>query len=306
MSVAIRDGALEAVIATEAGNQVQSLRVDGVEFLWMPRERGQLGGIPLLAPWANRLDGDAYFANGRRYRLNPDVLDLPRDANGLPIHGFLAFCEGWRVVKQDASSVISRLEFCRNPRWMAQFPFAHTLEITHRLNAGSLEIETAVENHSTEPMPLAIGFHPYFQLTDSPRDQWKLSIPAGRRVILSDRLIPTGETTPADPAQPFPLAGNTLDAAFSGLTGDEFIAQGPSQRMAVRFGPKFPVAIVYAPAGEAFFCFEPMTALTNAFNLHHAGIDAQLQHVEPGETWRESFWIKPRSEKPESRSQNSE
>jgi hypothetical protein len=36
-----------------------------------------------------------------------------------------------------------------------------------------------------------------------------------------------------------------------------------------------------------------MTALTNAFNLDHASVDAGLQHVAPGETWRESFWIAP-------------
>jgi len=304
VSVTLRDGALEAVIATEIGNQVQSLRVDGVEILWMPRERGQLGGIPLLAPWANRLDGDAYFANGRRYRLNPDAIEIHRDANGLPIHGLLAFCEGWRVVKQNVASVTSRLDFWRNPRWMAQFPFAHTLEITHRLSGGSFEIETAIENHSMEPMPLAIGFHPYFQLTDSPRDEWKLSIPALERVILSDKLIPTGSTTPMELAQPFTLAGNSLDAVFAGLTGGEFVVQGRSQHISVRFGPKFPVAVVYAPADGSFVCFEPMTALTNAFNLDHAGVYARLQHIAPGETWRESFWISNQNSK--SRSQNAE
>ncbi len=304
--VVIRNGSLEAAIATGFGNIAYSFHAAGREILWTPappdqwlstqadRARIPLGGIPLLAPWANRIDGDAYFANGTRYRLNPDLGDLRRDARGQPIHGLLAFCEGWRVVRQDASSVTSRLEFWRNPRWMAQFPFAHNLEITHRLNLTGLEIETAVENLSSEPMPLCIGFHPYFQLTDSPRNEWKLRIPARQSVVLSDKLVPTGQTRPMDLAQPFPLAGNVLDAVFSGLTGDEFIAEGRSQHIAVRFGAKFRVAIVYAPAGQSFFCFEPMTALTNAFNLDHAGVDAGLQHVAPGETWRESFWITPK------------
>jgi aldose 1-epimerase len=127
---------------------------------------------------------------------------------------------------------------------MAQFPFAHNLEITHRLTGSELEIEIAVENLSTERMPLCIGFHPYFQLTDSPRDTWKLHVPARRTVVLSDKFVPTGETRPMDLAQPFPLAGNALDSVFSELTGSEFVAEGPTQRIAVRFGPKFPVAIV--------------------------------------------------------------
>lgn len=303
--VTIQNGPLTASIATSFGNIAFSMTANNQEILWAPapieqwrsnpawRDRPPLGGIPLLAPWANRLDGAVYFANGKRYGLNPDLINLRRDANGLPIHGFLAFCEGWHVAHRDVSSVTSRLEFWKNPAWMAQFPFAHNLEIKHRLDGGMLEVETAVENLSGEPMPLCIGFHPYFQLTDSPRDEWKLTIPARQSVILSEKLIPTGEMKPNELAQPFPLAGNALDSVFTGLTGEAFAAQGRSQRISVRFGPKFPVAIVYAPPTESFFCVEPMTALTNAFNLDHAGIPAGLQHIEPGETWRESFWIHP-------------
>jgi aldose 1-epimerase len=303
--ITIQNGPLAASIATGYGNIAFSFTSNAHEILWTPapidqwptnpawRDRPPLGGIPLLAPWANRLDSDAYFANGKRYLLNPDLLPLRRDANGLPMHGFLAFCDGWRVIKQDASSVTSRLEFWRQPEWMVQFPFAHALEITHRLDSGMLEVETAIENLSTEPMPLCIGFHPYFQLTDSPRDEWRLRIPARESVILSDTLVPTGETTPCDLPQPFPLARASLDAVFTGLTGDDFVAEGRSQRISVHFGPKFPVAIVYAPPGQSLFCFEPMTALTNAFNLDHTGKKSALQHIAPGETWRESFWIHP-------------
>jgi aldose 1-epimerase len=312
----ISNGPLTASIATETGNQVQSLKANGHEILWMPNEPNKLGGIPLLAPWANRLDGDAYFANGKRYLVNGDITSIRRDANGLPIHGLLLFCEGWKVVKRSASSVTSRLEFWRHPEWMAQFPFAHTIEITHRIveqavppasrivgqavppaSSYSLEVETAIENHSIEPIPLCIGFHPYFQLSDSPRDEWKLTIPARESVVLSDKLIPTGETRPFDLPHPMQLAGVSLDAVFTGLTGDAFVAEGRRQRISVRFGPKFPVAIVYAPQGQPFFCVEPMTALTNVFNLDHAGkLDGReggLQHIAPGTTWRESFWIKP-------------
>ena len=47
-------------------------------------------------------------------------------------------------------------------------------------------------------MPVAIGFHPYFQLTDSTREDWVLSIGAKTQWLLADNKIPTGETEPAD------------------------------------------------------------------------------------------------------------
>jgi aldose 1-epimerase len=293
VTVQIADGDLTAVIRTSYGNNAGSLRVGDREILWTPDEPGALGGIPLLAPWANRIDGDAYFANGSRFLLNEELGNLRRDAHHFPIHGLLAFVEGWEVVGRGANWVTSRLEFWRFPRWMAQFPFAHTIEITHRLREGSLEVETAVESHSKEPMPLSLGFHPYFQLTDSRRDEWSVRIPARRQVVLSEKLTPTGERLPMSLPDPFPLSGNGLDHVFDSLTGEAFVLEGPRQRISVRFGPKFPVAIVYAPAGRPFVCFEPMTALTNAFNLEHAGIASGLQHVGSGEIWRESFWVTP-------------
>lgn len=298
--IQIHDATITVQIDSSFGNNAFSMTVNGHEIIWTPHDplHGAVEtrtkpaatyGVPLLAPWANRLDGDSYLANGRRFLLNPALGNLRYDAHHLPIHGLLLFAEAWKVIRQEAASVTSRLDFWRFPEWMAQFPFAHALEVTHRLHAGALEIETAVENLSAEPMPLCIGYHPYFQLTDSPRDEWKLHIAARDQVALSDRLIPTGESRPIAFQNPFPLAGQSLDAVFTSLTGEDFVLAGRAQRVSVRYGPKYPVAVIYAPPSGAFVCFEPMTALTNAFNSEHAA----LPHIAPGEIWRESFWITP-------------
>src|SRR5690606_33246290 len=45
------------------------------------------------------------------------------------------------------------------------------------------------------------------------------------------------------------------------------------------------------PAGKGFIAFEPMVAITNALNLAHRGVYKELQSVEPGGSWEESFWI---------------
>jgi aldose 1-epimerase len=293
--IRITDGDLAVSVDPDFGNNAFSFTARGHEILWKPEgwPKPALGGIPLLAPWANRIDGDAYFANGQRYLLNASLENLRYDGNHLPIHGLLAFAGGWKIVAQDAASVTSRLEFWRFPRWMAQFPFAHAIEITHRLRGGSLEVATAIENLSVEPMPLCVGYHPYFQLSDSPREEWLVHLAAREQVTLSEKLVPTGEKRPIGLPNPFPLSGAALDHVFTGLTGADFVLQGRTQRIAVHYGEKFPVAIVYAPSNGSFVCFEPMTALTNAFNLDHAGVAAGLQHIAPGQTWRESFRITP-------------
>ena len=87
----------------------------------------------------------------------------------------------------------SRLEVFRQPSWMKQWPFAHTIEMTYRLADGELEVRTTITNHSAEPMPVSIGYHPYFQLTDSTRDEWTITVPARTRWLLSAQKLPTGD-----------------------------------------------------------------------------------------------------------------
>jgi aldose 1-epimerase len=294
---------IEVSIVPAIGNMAYEMKVKGRNILWFPfdsldafRAAPSLCGVPFLGPWANRIDGDAYWVNGKRYLLNPDFGNLRRDGNGLPIHGLLNFSPLWKVVDRGRSHVSSRIEFWRHPGLLAQFPFAHNLTMTYRLVNAELEVETVIENLSAEPMPVAVGYHPYFRLPDAPRDEWKAHLAAKEHLVLNDRLIPTGEVRPATFADPYPLAGSQLDDVFTGLVRDadgraRFHVEGANQRITVAYGPNYPVAVVYAPTGRDFICFEPMSAITNAFNQAHEGVYPALQSVPPGGVWRESFWI---------------
>jgi aldose 1-epimerase len=297
-------------IVPSIGNMAYEFLVNGKNAYWLPygtlaelKAKPALGGNPFLAPWANRLDSDGFFANGKRFHLNPDLGNLRRDGNQKPIHGLLLFSGYWEVAALsadgDSAWVTSRLEFWKHPELMAQFPFAHTIEMTYRLHEGVLEVETRLKNESAEGMPVGVGFHPYFQLHDAPRDQWKVHLAARDHLELSDVLIPTGVRKPVTLPDPAPLAGTQLDDVFGGLVRDSatqratFWVAGERERISVTYGPKYTVAIVYAPPGRGFICFEPMSAVTNAFNLAHAGVYSELQTIAPGGEWRESYWIAP-------------
>jgi aldose 1-epimerase len=297
----------EVTVLPSIGNIGYRMMVNGKNAFWVPYENlGEMkakpaqGGAPFLEPWANRIDQDAYYANGKKYVLNPDLANFRRDANQKPIHGLLVCSSLWRVADLRADDraawVTSRLEFWKYPALMAQFPFAHTIEMTYRLSNGVLEVETALLNHSTDPMPVAIGFHPYFQVHDAPRDEWTVHVAARDKLTLSPLLIPTGERTPVAFPDPMPLKGAQLDDVFSNLiTGADgravFSVEGKKEKVSVTYGPKYTVAVVYAPPGRGFICFEPMSAITNAFNLAQAGVYKDLQSIPPGAQWRESFWI---------------
>jgi aldose 1-epimerase len=297
----------EVAIAIGAGNMAYELKVRGDNFLWFPfadpgalLQHPRFCGVPFLAPWANRLDSDSYWVNGKQYTLDSTIANFRRDPNGKPIHGLLNYSRDWTLVSADAddhgAQVTSRLEFGAHPGQMAQFPFAHTITVTYRLDAGVLQVETALQNRAAEPLPVAIGYHPYFQLHDAPRDQWKVHLAARAHLVLNAQSIPTGEHKPVEFAEPHRLEHGQLDDVFSDLIreGDgraRFWVAGLRQRVMVVYGPRYPVAVVYAPAGQEFICFEPMAAVTNAFNLAHSGLCPGLQTIAPGGEWRESFWI---------------
>jgi len=299
-------------VLPSSGNVTIEMRVHGRNVLRFPYEsvedfrardaRGMVG-IPFLGPWANRLDEHAFYANGRRYAFDMGIGNVRGD---LPIHGFLTTTDRWRVVEvkadADASWVTSRLEFYRDPAWMKQFPFAHTVEMTHRLAGGILDVRTRIDNLSVEAMPVAVGFHPYFELADSPRDDWAIAVGAKTRWLLSPGKVPTGKTEPIerlfpDP-QAIPLRDYELDDVFGDLQRDQsgratMSVRGKRQRIDVVFGPNFRAAVVYAPRDRNFICFEPMAGITDSMNLAQRGLYDELQHVPPGGTWQESFSVRP-------------
>ena len=225
------------------------------------RARPGLNGIPLLAPFANRLDEQAFYANGKKYNFD---MELGNVRGAIPIHGYLSGAKDWKLVeaKADGKSawVTSKLDFYRNPQWMKQFPFAHTLEMTYRLADGVLEVRTRIENLSVEPMPVAIGFHPYFQLTDSTREDWVLSIGAKTHWLLAENKIPTGQTEPADKffanRKAAALKDLDLDHVFGDLERDAqgravMSVKGKTQQLDVRARAELPVdRFVLAEPGE--------------------------------------------------------
>jgi aldose 1-epimerase len=307
-------------IVPSVGNVASEMQVRERNVLYFPyadiaafRSHPSVSGIPFLGPWANRLDEQAFYANGKRYAFN---MDLGNVSGAHPIHGFLSFTDKWKVTEvkadREAAWVTSRLEFYREPSWMAQFPFAHTIEMTYRLAAGMLEVKLRLRNLSSEPMPVSIGFHPYFQLTDSPRDDWTMRIGAKKHWLLNSDKIPTGETMPIEQMFPDPdriaLKDYNLDDVFSDLVRDAdgralMRVKGKSQQLELLFGPKYNTVVVFSPkpresangAGPIpnFVCFEPMAGITDAMNLAYRGLYHEFQVLPPGKIWQESFWIRP-------------
>jgi aldose 1-epimerase len=301
--------AIEVSSVPSIGNRAYEMRVHGQNILYYPyqnaaglRDSEHLNGIPFLAPWANRMAGGGFHANGRTYTFNMSLDSIRLDGYGMPIHGLLTSSPFWEVTGMGADEssayVTSRLQFWRHPDLMANWPFAHEYTMTYRLAGGVLEVKVSVISRSTDPMPIAVGFHPYFQLPGVPIQESVAHIAARKHVQTDSRLLATGATSPIDLPDAVTMKDLRFDDGFSDLVrGPDgcavFYIEGHGMKIEVAFGPRYQAAIVYAPPKQNYICFEPMSAITNGINLAFEGKYGDLQTVQPGGQWRESFWVRP-------------
>ena len=63
--------------------------------------RPGLNGMPFLAPFANRLDETAFYANGRKYNFD---LELGNVRGPIPQTGFVNGTKAWQLVEAKADS----------------------------------------------------------------------------------------------------------------------------------------------------------------------------------------------------------
>jgi aldose 1-epimerase len=251
-------------------------------------ETGSSFGIPLLHPWANRLDGFTYEAAGRRVELDPGAVRL--DENGLPIHGLVTASPHWEVLSSAADEGSARLsalfDFAARDELLENFPYPHELRVDVELSGARLQIVTTLHASGDQAVPVSFGWHPYLTLPGVPRPDWLVELPVRRRAVLDDRGIPTGETEPIAPERG-PLGSREFDDLFTELEDDPvFALAGGGRRLEAAFDDAYPVAQVYAPARQDFICYEPMTAPTNALVSGEG-----LRTVEPGASLSAGFSI---------------
>jgi galactose mutarotase-like enzyme len=261
-----------------------SLRRGGHEFLATPGgpaalRGGHTMGLPLLAPWANRL-------GRRQFRVGRAEVDLRRrrvhvDGNGLPIHGLLVGAGGWRVTHQrargDAATVRAAVDVDTDA-----FPFPHRIEVEYRLTAEGLAVATTVVPTGRRRVPVAFGWHPYLRVR-GPRRAWTLELPDRTHFALDSRGLPTGATA-REGAERAPIASRSFDDLYALGRTRRLALTGPDGSSAAIVGDAaYPYGQVWVPPGQPFAALEPMTVPTNAL------VAGMTPLAAPGDTFTARF-----------------
>ena len=285
------DGSTEAEFVPGANMICSSLRYLGAEYLHQGAgveayvRDGKTMGIPLLHPWANRLSGFRYRVAGHDVVLPRGGNQIPFDDFGLPIHGVMPARLQWDVTRLGRTALTAKLRWTSGDL-LRLFPFAHELTVEATVESGALTIATTLAPIGQQSVPVSFGYHPYLRIPEEQRSGWEVGLGAREHLLLDEAMIPTGEREPVA-CRRFTLAERVLDDGFDGVdTPGVFEASAGDVGLRVRFLGGYSYAQVYAPAGQDFICFEPMTAPTNALVSGDG-----LTLVAPGQQYRAAFRV---------------
>lgn len=266
-------GTAVAEVAPTRGGLITRFCVGGDEVLYldpatlMDRKQNVRGGIPVLFPIAGRLTGD-------RYTL-PDGQSFPMRQHGL------ARQAPWEVTHIVQARLTMQL--VSSPASRVTFPFDFALRITidiSRAGYRTLLLEVEIENRDKKPMPLHLGFHPYFFVPEASKGELRVDVEASTAYDNQ-----SGQTGPYP--RPIDFTATEIDLHLGGLKTRRATLHVPGRPPRVMsFSDLFSTVVLWTTTLKDYVCVEPWTAPGGALNT---GVG--LLQLAPGEKKRGEIQI---------------
>ena len=256
-------------ILPSRGALVTRMNVAGDELLYLDEStvvdlsKNVRGGIPVLFPTAGKLPGDTYPVGRQPYTM--------------PQHGFARRLP-WVVRQEEKDLLVVGLK--SSEETLKQFPWRFDAQLTFSLDGPQLTLDFDVENQDTRPLPVHLGFHPYFSVPQSAKAAASVATDATR--AWDNRLGQVVPFTGLDlTASEVDL--HLLDHSEAGTTLHRGLGRRPVK---LSWSLEFQRLVVWTLQGRDFVCVEPWTASAGAL-----ATGEKLIHVAPGERFSLVFEI---------------
>jgi aldose 1-epimerase len=221
----------------------------------------------VLFPFPNRIKDGKYTHDGKSYQFPINNADT-----GNAIHGFS------NNVKMDVNNVETNENegklTCTYTHDGSHegYPFRFSFNISLILRGSNLDIDMAITNKDSTTIPIGLGWHPYFRLSEKSDDTF-LQMPDCQLVEIDERMIPTGEKSDFKDFQ-------TLTQIKDGFLDNGFYIKNQTQNAEVILSSslgtltcwqetgagKWNFVQVFTPPHRMSIAIEPMTCNVDAFN----------------------------------------
>lgn len=244
-----------------------------------------------LSPFPNRIKDGQYTLNGEVY-----TCEINEKERQNALHGFV-FNKKFEVVDH----LMEKEQGCFSIEYdydghLGGYPFPFTLRIEYTLHESKgFFCKTVFTNNSGSDVPVGDGWHPYFS-TGTPVDDLDLKLPNGQWLEVDDRMIPTGNTQPAQKfTKPEKINGAHFDDCLelNGKPGYEVTQLLDTQKnVEVHIWQesgerKYNYLQVFIPPDRDAIALEPMTCAVDAFNNGKG-----LFKLEPNEAFEVIFGVR--------------
>jgi galactose mutarotase-like enzyme len=250
------------VIAPQRGALLTSWQVAGRELLYMDDStlhdttKNVRGGIPVLFPSPGKLLSDTFAYKGR---VGTDLKQ----------HGFARLMP-WRVLQSSGDALA--LGLASDATTLKRFPWRFQAQLSFQVRERSLQLLFSLENTDSEPLPFALGYHPYFQVRDSDKAHVQIDSRATQAFDnVRKQIVPFAGFDLTQPELDLHLLDHHSQACS--------LVWPDGSALRMQADPEFVVWVVWTLAGRDFVCLEPWTARGNALS---SGQDVLT--VEPGKT----------------------
>lgn len=258
---ALEDGEARVEVIPSRGALVTRMNVGGDELLYLDEStvvdpsKNVRGGIPVLFPIAGKLPGDTYPVGRQEYAM--------------PQHGFARRLP-WVVRQAEPEMLV--LGLSSTEETLKQFPWRFDAQLTLSLDGPQLTLDFDVENRDERPLPVHLGFHPYFHVLDKAKAAASVSTDATKAWDnRQGKVVPFTGLDLTVPEADLHL----LDHSEAGTTLHRGLGRRPVK---LTWSPEFQRMVVWTLQGKDFVCVEPWTASAGALATGEG-----LIHVAPGE-----------------------
>ncbi len=274
-----------SVTINEKGAELQSIQLNGIEYLWQADARYWSKHSPVLFPIVGELKDGKYIFNDKEYFL--------------PRHGFARNKIFLGETISDSSAIFT-LE--SSAETLIVYPFPFVFRMQYELKDQTLSCTYIVQNTGDSKMFFSVGAHPAFKIPIDGNLQYNdYNLMFDNDTFLRRYLLHDGLT--GDDSEIISLDDNELHLEESLFYDDAIVLKQMNSKQIKLYSDKnahgltfmfegFPYFGIWAAKDAPFVCLEPWCGIAD--NIHH---DYQLSNkeginqLESGESWQRKWSI---------------